>query len=78
MRKIWFLGFLGFLSIQGVIGWYHRDWMQGLWLLWAIWFAYFLPPKVIVEKIIKPLIIETGEERKAQRKGEGIMTNWKA
>jgi len=78
MRKIWFLGFLGFLTIRGIIGLYQHDWWQALWLIWVIWFAYFLPKKIIVEKIVKPLIVETAETRTATRKSEGRVTNWRA
>ncbi len=78
MRMIWFLGFLGFLSMPGFIGLYNQDWRQAIWLVWVIWFAYFLPKKVILEKIIKPLIIgETSESRGEKRKSQGIVTTWK-
>ena len=50
-RENWmrgFLGFLGFLGFQGVTGLMEGDWLQGIWVLGFVFFAFFacfLPEK---------------------------------
>ena len=43
-----FLGFLGLMGFQGIIGIARGDWLQGVYVLWFsffAWFVYFLPEK---------------------------------
>lgn len=44
LRKDWPLGFLGFMSIYGIMNVVEgKSWGDTLWILWVIWFVYFIP-----------------------------------
>ncbi|MBU1017933.1 hypothetical protein KKA33_02785 [Patescibacteria group bacterium] len=43
MRRNWQLGFLGFMTAQGIPGFLSGDYLQAIWLVWVVWFIYFLP-----------------------------------
>ena len=51
MKKNWWLGFLGFFSIYGVMEIIAGNYIGAAWLLWVIWFIYLLPDKEGVEKV---------------------------
>ena len=73
MRKIWFLGLFGFLSLIVLLYFKTQNALYFLWIFWVIWFVFFLPEKVIVEKIVKPLG-ESDEARTERRRSKGIVS----
>ncbi len=39
--KKWMLGFLGFMSFQGLRYFQDGNWIHLIWFIWVVWFVWF-------------------------------------
>ncbi len=45
LRKKWYFGFLGFLSLLGSQYFKTGNVWDLVWFVWVLWFVYFIPVK---------------------------------